>query len=93
VNDVKLAISTKAYQSFTRPLPVSILKQIAQEKNSVMELPKFEEPQPAIQGGTPAAYGGAGGIMPPGVRGLVPRPPKLDDILPKQEYRMTNPNI
>jgi hypothetical protein len=26
VNDVKLAISSKAYQSFTRPLPVSVLK-------------------------------------------------------------------
>ncbi len=42
VNDVKLAISSKAYQSFTRPLPVSILKQMALEKN-LMELPKFDE--------------------------------------------------
>lgn len=26
VNDVKLAIASKSYQSFSRPLPVSILK-------------------------------------------------------------------
>ena len=43
VNDVKLAIASKAYQSFTRPLPISILKTIALEKNSI-ELPKLEEP-------------------------------------------------
>jgi hypothetical protein len=42
VNDVKLAISSKAYQSFTRPLPVSVLKSIAAEKNS-MDIPKFED--------------------------------------------------
>ena len=33
VNDVKLAISSKAYNSFTRPLPLSVIKQIAAEKN------------------------------------------------------------
>jgi len=42
LNDVKLAIASKAYQSFTRPLPISILKGIAAEKNS-MELPKFDD--------------------------------------------------
>ena len=26
VNDVKIAIESKSYQSFTRPLPVSVLK-------------------------------------------------------------------
>ena len=44
LNDVKLAIASKAYQSFTRPLPVSILKGIAAEKNT-MDLPKFEDAQ------------------------------------------------
>lgn len=42
VNDVKLAIASKSYQSFSRPLPVSILKQIALEKNQT-ELPKYDE--------------------------------------------------
>ena len=42
VNDVKLAIQSKAYQAFTRPLPMSVLKTIAQEKNSI-ELPKLED--------------------------------------------------
>jgi len=44
LNDVKLAIASKAYQSFTRPLPVSILKGIAADKNT-MDLPKFEDAQ------------------------------------------------
>jgi hypothetical protein len=45
-----------------------------------MDLPKLEEggPQP-MQSGIPNVK-----------RSL---PPKIDDILPKQEYRMLNPNI
>ena len=50
VNDVKLAIQSKAYQAFTRPLPMSVLKTIAQEKNS-MELPKLEDQSIASQYG------------------------------------------
>jgi len=34
---------------------------------------------------------GAAGVGPVG-RGMT-RGPKIDDFLPKQEYRMTNPNI
>ena len=33
VNDVKLAINSKSYNSFTRPLSISAIKQIATEKN------------------------------------------------------------
>jgi histone H3/H4 len=35
VNDVKLAISSKGYNSFTRPLPLSIVKGIAFDKNHI----------------------------------------------------------
>lgn len=90
VNDVKLAISSKAYQSFTRPLPVSVLKQIASEKNA-MEIPKFEDSQSQIVPGASGYPIGAPGVG-PGGRGIA-RGPKIDDFLPKQEYRMTNPNI
>lgn len=43
VNDVKLAIQSKSYNSFTRPLPMSIVKQIAQDKNCI-PLPKIDDP-------------------------------------------------
>lgn len=33
INDVKLAIASKAYSSFTRPIPVSVMKSIANERN------------------------------------------------------------
>ena len=33
VNDVRLAIQSKSYSSFTRPLPISYMKQVAIEKN------------------------------------------------------------
>jgi hypothetical protein len=33
VNDVKLAIQSKAYNSFSRPLPLSVMKQMLAEKN------------------------------------------------------------
>ncbi len=42
VNDVKLAISSKAYNSFTRPLPISVIKQIASEKNNQI-LPRIDD--------------------------------------------------
>jgi Transcription initiation factor IID, 31kD subunit len=60
VNDVKLAIASKAYQTFTRPLPLSILKQIAVEKNQ-MELPRFDEGPP---GGSQAQMSGPAGLKP-----------------------------
>ena len=91
VNDVKLAISSKAYQSFTRPLPVSVLKQIAQEKNE-MDLPKFEDSQGGQMGGVGAGYPVGAPMIGPGGRAMT-RGPKIDDYLPKQEYRQTNPNI
>lgn len=33
VNDVRLAIQARSFNSFTRPLPISFMKQIAIEKN------------------------------------------------------------
>lgn len=42
VNDVKLAMQSKSYNSFTRPLPMSMLKQIASMKNCI-NLPKLED--------------------------------------------------
>lgn len=87
VNDVKLAIASKAYQSFTRPLPVSILKGIAAEKN-VMDLPKFEDCS------IPGVIPGMATVPQTGMKGRgLPGGPKIDDILPKQEQRMTNPNV
>ena len=35
VNDVRLAIQARSYNSFTRPLPISYMKQIANEKNKL----------------------------------------------------------
>jgi hypothetical protein len=33
VDDMRLAISSKNYESFTRPLPMSTLKDLASQKN------------------------------------------------------------
>ena len=33
VSDMRLAITDKNYDSFTRPLPISSIKQVADEKN------------------------------------------------------------
>ena len=33
VSDMRLAITDKNYDSFTRPLPISTIKQVADEKN------------------------------------------------------------
>ena len=41
VGDMRLAIASKNYDSFTRPLPVSTVKQVADEKNKV-PLPGIE---------------------------------------------------
>ena len=41
VADIRLAISSKSFDSFTRPLPMSTIKPIAQQKNT-MPLPKIE---------------------------------------------------
>lgn len=41
VGDMRLAIATKNFDSFTRPLPVSTIKQVADEKN--------QKPLPAIE--------------------------------------------
>ena len=35
VGDMRLAIASKNYDSFTRPLPVSTVRQVAEEKNKV----------------------------------------------------------
>jgi transcription initiation factor TFIID subunit 9B len=42
VNDIKLAIQSKSYNSFTRPLPMSIQNQIANTKNNI-QINKNEE--------------------------------------------------
>ncbi len=34
VNDVRLAIQEKSFNSFSRPLPISFMKQVAIEKNN-----------------------------------------------------------
>lgn len=39
---MKLAIASKAYQSFTRPLPMAVLKTVALEKNQ-LDLPKMDD--------------------------------------------------
>ena len=33
VGDMRLAVAVKNYDSFTRPLPVSTVKQVAEERN------------------------------------------------------------
>ena len=40
---MRLAIASKPYNCFTRPLPISTMKSIAMEKNA-HPLPKIEEP-------------------------------------------------
>ncbi len=40
-DDVRLAISCKNYNTFTRPLPISYMKELAAEKNAI-PLPKVE---------------------------------------------------
>jgi transcription initiation factor TFIID subunit 9B len=45
VNDVRLAITSKSYNTFTRPLPITYMKKIAQEKNNIA-LPKIDEHHP-----------------------------------------------
>jgi hypothetical protein len=95
VNDVKIAIESKSYQSFTRPLPVSVLKQIAQEKNAI-DLPKFEDTNQLGSGdggviGIGSSMMGLGASQKLGGRVNISQ--KIDNILPKQEYRQTNPNI
>lgn len=67
-----------------------MLKQFAAEKNA-MDIPKFEDSQSQIVGGAGGYAVGASGVG-IGGRGMT-RGPKIDDFLPKQEYRMTNPNI
>jgi transcription initiation factor TFIID subunit 9B len=44
VNDVRLAIQARSYNSFTRPLPISFMKAIAADKNLQL-LPKIEDLQ------------------------------------------------
>jgi hypothetical protein len=56
-----------------------------------MDIPKFEDSQSQIVGG-PGGYAVGGSGVGIGGRGMS-RGPKIDDFLPKQEYRMTNPNI
>lgn len=41
VADLRLAIASKACDSFTRPLPMSTIKQVASQKN-MQPLPKIE---------------------------------------------------
>lgn len=41
VGDMRLAIASKNYDSFTRPLPVSTVRQVADDKNKV-GLPPIE---------------------------------------------------
>ena len=41
VGDMRLAIAGKNYDSFTRPLPVSTVRQVADERNKT-PLPKIE---------------------------------------------------
>ena len=41
VGDMRLAIAGKNYDSFTRPLPVSMVRQVADERNKT-PLPKIE---------------------------------------------------
>ena len=67
-----------------------MLKQFAAEKNA-MDIPKFEDSQSQIISGA-GGYGVGGSGVGIGGRGMT-RGPKIDDYLPKQEYRMTNPNI
>lgn len=50
-----------------------------------MDLPKLDEL--ATGGGTATGSGATG------KQGSTRQAPKLDDILPKQEHRMLNPNI
>ena len=45
VNDVRLAITSKSYNTFTRPLPITYMKKIALEKNSI-PLPKIDDHHP-----------------------------------------------
>ena len=56
-----------------------------------MDIPKFEDSQSQIVAG-PGGYAVGGSGVGIGGRGMS-RGPKIDDFLPKQEYRMTNPNI
>jgi hypothetical protein len=74
---------------FTRPLPVSILKGIAAEKNT-MDLPKFDDaslPTSAV----------IQQQMPQTGQPYKPQkqiePPKVENILPRPESRTTNPNL
>lgn len=41
ISDMRLAITARNYNSFTRPLPVAQVQQVAQEKNK-MALPSIE---------------------------------------------------
>ncbi|CDW79513.1 transcription initiation factor tfiid subunit 9-like [Stylonychia lemnae] len=87
VNDVKLAIQSKNYNSFTRPLPMSILKQIANDKNN-LQLSKSED--------HPGQHQPAG--MPSGMQNplnsKVPQQrPNYAQNLPPTEHSNMNPNI
>jgi hypothetical protein len=77
---VKLAISSKAYNSFTRPLPLTVVKQIAFEKNQTA-LPKIDE-QPIQAAG--------GGVVP---HQAMRTTDKMSQILPPNEHCNINPNI
>lgn len=58
---MRLAIAGKNYDSFTRPLPVSMVRQVADERNKT-PLPKIE----TIQSISEQANSGIGGLPRPG---------------------------
>ena len=56
VADMRLAISSKNYDSFSRPLPISTVKQVADEKNK-FPLPQIETLTTAIDQINPRPVG------------------------------------
>lgn len=49
VNDVRLAIHERQFNAFTRPLPITFMKSVANEKN-LIPLPKIEDINSLPQG-------------------------------------------